>query len=419
MLCGLLAATLAWPHHLATVHLLSMDHFCCTLPLFRELNMEPPEEHRVSESSSSHLTAKQTPPNTGPGIQKEAKVEQTIKPPEKPPAKTSQLAEAEKGDAVPAIPKIIVTEDRKTLKRNRNRVSSVLENTMDKYLEGYGDDYGALSSEVDLEQEGLEGFQPIDVARSLDRLDVERRNKDKKKGEGEDSGNNKGISKQTTNQSNGKPIQPKESPPKPSKKLFSFPKLPKTPRFIKKNKKGFGASNKGEEAVHMTAHIKELPEPGNFKLRTMPSSTSEITPVDDKAPSANQTKCKDSVAQRTPLVEDSQTLEEQIEVNSITVNTSVGSSDLELSLADGNDAESGDASLPMEMESIIDQVRRLQLSLEEYGQNFEEGGKVDYLNSSIFLSRNDTIHPNYSSNYSFATLLPGFHPLGGGFTPKH
>ena len=45
------------------------------------------------------------------------------------------------------------TKNKKATKRNRRRVSSVLKNDMELYLEGYGEDYGALSSKTNLELE--------------------------------------------------------------------------------------------------------------------------------------------------------------------------------------------------------------------------------------------------------------------------
>ena len=46
-----------------------------------------------------------------------------------------------------------VTEGRKSIKRNRHRVSSALKNDMELYLKGYGENYGEQSSKTNLELE--------------------------------------------------------------------------------------------------------------------------------------------------------------------------------------------------------------------------------------------------------------------------
>ena len=46
-----------------------------------------------------------------------------------------------------------VTEGRKSIKRNRHRVSSALKNDIELYLKGYGENYGEQSSKTNLELE--------------------------------------------------------------------------------------------------------------------------------------------------------------------------------------------------------------------------------------------------------------------------
>lgn len=184
-------------------------------------------------------------------------------------------------DARPEVPKIVVTEERKTLKANRHRVSSVLENGVEQYLSG-GLDYGAVSSKTDLDKEGLERFKPIEVARSLDRLDAIRTKAGEKEEKQESGGEEvqppeaKPETDTATGAANGKPSESTfvKSASKAAKKLLKIHKRPGTPRLGKKVPTVFQTSNilhEGEGGVLMTARIKGVPEPGQFKLKTFPS----------------------------------------------------------------------------------------------------------------------------------------------------
>ena len=56
------------------------------------------------------------------------------------------------------IPTILVTREKRTTVKERRRTSNVLSTDLEQYLEGYGEDYGALSSATDLDMEGLDFF---------------------------------------------------------------------------------------------------------------------------------------------------------------------------------------------------------------------------------------------------------------------
>ena len=79
-----------------------------------------------------------------------------------------------------------VDEGRKRDKRNRRLVSSTLKNGMEQYLEGYGENYGALSSQTDklhpwMEQDPAEEEEARDQKRQKK---WKNKNKEGKEGQG-------------------------------------------------------------------------------------------------------------------------------------------------------------------------------------------------------------------------------------------
>lgn len=250
--------------------------------------------------------------------------------------KTEEIVVVEQEDSVTPIPTIVVTGERKPAKHNRRRVSSVLKNDMEQYLEGYGEDYGALSSGTDLDLEGLHPYRPAEIKKSLE---------------------TKGESSRQTKATKNKDQSRKK---KPRKKLH-FPKIPKPTQshFGKRGNKGISVSavvNTGNEGVHTTAIKKDLPEPGQLIAKQLQSRRDMDT-------------TKDNV-----IVEDA---EKEEDADSVAVNTSLGSSGSETSLT--SEKGSGGVSLPLEVESITDQVRRLQLSVEVYSpESLGESSKVGY-----------------------------------------
>lgn len=261
--------------------------------------------------------------------------------------------------SAPQSPRIVVTTERNIEKHKRKRVSSVLKNDIDQYLVGYGEDYGALSSVTDLDQEGLKRFGRRDIAKRLDKVGAKR------------SGDNQvhKLKTRVKTEHESKATVPKaktDSPPQKSKKLPRFPKFSKGPKFVKKQ--GFSASDvlhRGEERIQMTAHI--LPEPGQLSM-----TQEETHPAEDRN-LRNETNLKinhmEDPAESRPRAQSA---------DSIAVNTSVGSScsDSETPL----DVEEGaDTVLPQETETVAEQVMRLHSSIETYGP--EITAKVRYIST--------------------------------------
>ena len=234
-------------------------------------------------------------------------------------------AEEEKGSS-PPIPTIVVTEEKKPKKRAVRRVSSVLKNDMERYLEGYGEDYGALSSTTDLDLEGLYPYKPSEIMKSLAT-------------KGESSTQSK-TSKEHKKKRKKKTREKKEKPPK------------NHPHF---RKKGFNVSedaNTEDDGVHSVAMVKSIAEPGDLIATQLQSQRGKDT----------ETSQQDS--------------REQEDAESVAVNTSLGNSGSESSLA--NAEESKGVLLPLEKETINDKVRKLQLSLETHSPESLGGAKVCY-----------------------------------------
>lgn len=208
--------------------------------------------------------------------------DETHKPVEK---KYNSDLENEETDKVPDLPSIVVTSEHVPEKQVRRR-HSVMRNDMEQYLEGYGENYGALSSSTDLELEGLKHYKAKEIAKKT--KEREENKKDKT-----------------------------SSPKLKSKRFLRFPK------FHKSSKK---VSDDCE-----------------------PVPTKEITT--DRAAHS--------------LENPSETSPDNIDENSVAVNTSLGSTES----VPGMEEDEGHVKLPLEVESKSDQVRRLQLSLQEHDES--------------------------------------------------
>ena len=236
---------------------------------------------------------------------------------------THESVEEKKKASLPPIPRIVVTGEKKPKKRVVRRVSSVLKNDMEQYLEGYGEDYGALSSTTDLDLEGLHLYKPSEIKKSLTT-----------KGEG--STQSKTSKEHRRKREKKKSRKKKEKPPK------------NNPHFGKTNVSE--DVNTGDDGVHSVAMVKTIAEPGDLIATQLQSQRDMDT----------ETSQQDS--------------REQEDADSVAVNTSLGSSGSESSLA--NVGESKGVSLPLEEETINDQVRRLQVSVEIYSPESLGDGKV-------------------------------------------
>ena len=119
-----------------------------------------------------------------------------------------------------------VSQGRKSAKRNRRRVSSALKNDMEQYLEGYGENYGALSAATHELRPWFDDYsEEEDHRRQQRKKNKKRKEKKKKKNKTEKNTNQEGSS------------SPNESPkkhdsPKQSKKNVKLP-----PAFVGKNRK--------------------------------------------------------------------------------------------------------------------------------------------------------------------------------------
>ena len=193
----------------------------------------------------------------------------------------------EQNDVVHDLPTIVVTSEHVPEKQVRRR-HSVMRNDMEQYLEGYGEDYGALSSATNLEQEGLKHYKAREIAKK-------------------------------TKAEHKKEIKTSSAKPK-SKRFLRFPKFHKT--------------TKTEIEVQDLTHDAITTDKNEIEMRTV--------------------EVEVHVTEQNPDKEDE---------NSIAVNTSLGSTE---SLIAGVEEDGGHVTLPLEIETVTDQVRRLQQSLQEY-----------------------------------------------------
>ena len=123
-----------------------------------------------------------------------------------------------------------ITEARKTTKRSHRRVSAVLRNDMEQYLDGYGENYGALSSKTNLELEPwLEDF--VEGEREEDGNRRSGKGKKMKKKRKKKSGSQGSSSQSKSTDTSQKPKSPKKS-----KKILSFSKMPKLPSALRGEK---------------------------------------------------------------------------------------------------------------------------------------------------------------------------------------
>lgn len=200
------------------------------------------------------------------------------------------------------LPHIMVTEPTKSLRAKRQRVSDPIRNDNEDYLEGYGADYGAVSSTTDLDKEGLSKYAARDIAKKL---------KEKEK-----------RSKKLT----------EKSKPQKEKKKFSL--------FSRSKNKSLDDNKPANENILEYTEAPASPTKSSVKFADV---------IDDEI------RKRDSA---------------HTEVNSVGVNTSLGSGHTDSSLVDrGRGHES--LQLPTEEESIAEQVRRLQESVDRYNQEEE------------------------------------------------
>ncbi len=212
----------------------------------------------------------------------------------------------EETDVVPPLPTILVTES-KSMRIKHKRMSNPIKDDNQDYLEGYGANYGAVSSTTDLEKERLPKYAEKDIAKKL---------KQKRK-----------VSEES------------EKSPKKAKKKFGL---------FSRSKKMVEDKTQAE----VTLDYKEIPSPTKSTVRF-----AEV------------------------LIEDDFTKRDSgLTDISLGVNTSLGSEHSEGSLVENGCGQSGCGlerlELPTEEESISEQVRRLQVSVEEYNHEEMKDRKV-------------------------------------------
>ncbi len=188
------------------------------------------------------------------------------------------------------------------------RMSSPIKNDNQDYLEGYGADYGAISSTTDLEKERLPKYAEKDIAKKLKQKDKKRK-----------------LSEEST-----------EKSPKKEKKKFGL--------FSRSKKIVEDKPPQGEGILD----YKDMPSPSKSIVRFAEVLEEELTKRDSG-----------------------------LTDTSLGVNTSLGSEHSDSSYAErGGDQNGCGLELPTEEESISEQVRRLQVSVEEYNHEEMEDRKV-------------------------------------------
>ena len=220
------------------------------------------------------------------------------------PADGQEFSPVEHEDELMDIPEIASTSDRKAKSLRRVSIGNKAVGEMDQYLGGYGEDYGSRSSTTDLKQEGLRYYKEREIKKSLAARDKGKHSRD--------GGANQAKEEEAA-------LMPSKHK---SRRLLNFSK------FTRKNKK--------------TAQVVEPDEVASFQ------------PHDDTSP--------------LPAAVIPQIVVETIHVNgerdSIAVNTSLGGTDSDDTMID--ETGKGRVHLPLESESVSDQVRRLQQSVKEH-----------------------------------------------------
>lgn len=275
---------------------------------FRELRFDQPDSRQPHSNPSARHSERKHDAREGKGGEKSSEIStRRLEPAERAAEEGSKRTDTA----------TIATE--RKMKRHRNRVSSVLKNDNDQYLEGYGENYGAISSATDLEQEGLLQFAPIDVVKNIDKMAARKTL--------EENG------RKLVHSAQAKVDLEQKTPTKVRRKLLQ---LPRTPKFRKKSKfKGANVVHTGTDEVEMIARIRDVPEPG----KPMHGWKAESPQVESNGNSPKQTDNGETG------------------VTIVVVNTSTGSSESELSV---RNADREEVSLPMETKSVDHQVRRLQ-----------------------------------------------------------
>ena len=214
---------------------------CLVYVLNRGVNMEIPLGVMTPESLASSTHPHRHPPHREPPIiiveepQSESISPTLHQSPESRPSSSGRDTPdirdegRAKGEDGSVTMKQEVTKGRKSAKRNRHRVSNALKNDMELYLDGYGEDYGALSLKVNFELEPW--LEDLSEEEEGMREKSKRRVKGKKK---------KKKSKKSSSQGSSSPTKSSGSVKKPesfqkSTKNVSFSKLPTV--LLGKNKK--------------------------------------------------------------------------------------------------------------------------------------------------------------------------------------
>ena len=281
------------------------------------------------------------------------------------PENTTREREQEEVDS--PIPQIVISSEApKSNRMKRRRISNAIKNDNDDYLEGYGQNYGALSSATDLDMEGLVPFPSKEIAKSLKRRD-------------------------------------KQKTPK-AKRKFNI--------FSRKKKGDNRQGNRNSAGVLEYSEPTETSSPST-KTRDGVSSVGQNEPAHPKAVNRVSTNKKASQKSNVHFAETSQPQHDSThlidaDIDSVGVNTSLGSEYSVTSLLGGLERGSGEGDeqlqLPTEEESISDQVLRLQRSVEEHQQ--DEFGYDDKVSRTLWnIPRYFASHGRLFSNILYIILL--------------
>ena len=259
--------------------------------------------------------------------------------PQRPPG-DGQAVTDEEEDKATSLPQIVVTTDpSKSTRHKRKRLSNAVKNDNEDYLVGYGQDYGAISSATDLEKEGLSKYADKDIAKKLKERDKKKSNSDTKE-------------------------------PKAKKKFNLFSKSAKKSREEKQSPDE--VLEYKDISSPTQAQYKDVPSPTQAQYKDISSPTQAQY---KDVPSPTRVRFKEPDTDPTNKRGSGHT-----DVNSMGVNTSLGSEQSESSLV-GQLQELGGVAeerlqLPVEEATISEQVARLQRSVEEYREQEHSTEKV-------------------------------------------
>ena len=151
-----------------------------------------------------------------------------------------------------------VDEGRKRDKRNRRRASSTLKNDMEQYLEGYGENYGALSSQTDK----LHPWMEQDPSEEEEARDQKRQKKQKKKMRKAKKA--KGSSHGSSSPTKSASSQNDRGSPKYTRKTTGTSKLPSA--LLRKQGKKEQVSKAMETKLEAVNEITPNPSKGTVKI---------------------------------------------------------------------------------------------------------------------------------------------------------